>query len=87
MVYQDFKHGIPRGAGFTDISDLVFVQLGSITALLNNWVLKVCEAYLVEQCGSIPLLLLPSRKIQLIMFVVYSFVVILYCTLRFTGLN
>ena len=87
MVFQDFKHGIPSGDGFTDISNLVFVQLGSITALLNYWVLKVCKAYLVEQCGSIPLLLLPSRKIQLIMFVVYSFAVILYCTLHFTGLN
>ena len=87
MMYQDFKHGIPSEAGFTKISSLVFVQLGSITALLNYWVLKVCEAYLVEQCGSIPLLLLPSRKVQLIMFVVYSFAVILYCILYFTGLN
>ena len=89
MMYQDYEIGIPSKADFKYFSNLAFIQLGSIIALLNYWVLKVCGAYLVEQCGSIPLLELPSRKLQLTLFLVYSIgvcIVVIYI-MRFKGLN
>ena len=89
MMYQDYEHGIPSEADFKYFSQMAFIQLGSITALLNYWVLKVCGAYLVEQCGSISLLVLPSRKLQLTLFLVYSIgvcIVVIYIK-RFEDLD
>jgi len=87
MMYQDYEKGIPSKADFKYFSKLAFIQLGSITALLNYWILKVCGAYLVEQCGSILLLELPSRKLQFTLFLVYSIGVCIVVIYIMEGLN
>ena len=71
ILYLDFQMQmnviLTRGYSFANFSTLVFLMIDSLLVLLICCVLPTCGAYLLDQCGSIPLRILPARKFQVLM--------------------
>lgn len=71
ILYLDFEMQtnviMTKGYSFANFATLVFLMIDSLLALLIFCVLPTCGAYLVDQCGSIPLRIIPSRKFQVFM--------------------